>query len=59
MYNTDRSPLDEGYWNGLGKHIRPKYKKEETGESEVVEITFARDSEQPPDIKTSKDSNAL
>ena len=57
--NTDRSPLDEGYWNGLGEHNRLNAKKYETGESEVVDITFARDSEQPPDIETSKDDNAL
>ena len=25
----------------------------------MVDITFARDSEQPPDIETSKDDNAL
>ena len=57
--NTDRSPLDKGYWNGMGEHNRLNAKKYETGGSEVVDITFARDSEQPPDIETSKDDNAL
>ena len=43
----------------MGENTRLKAKKEETGGSEVVEITFARDSEQPPDIETSTNSNAL
>ena len=38
----------------MGERIRPKTKKEETGGSEVVEITFAIDSKQPP-----TDSKAL
>ena len=46
--NNNRSPLDEGYWDGLGEHIRLNTKTEETGGSEVVEITFTRNIEQPP-----------
>ena len=38
---------DEGYWDGLAAHIRLNAMEEETGGSEVVKITFARDSEQP------------
>ena len=36
-----------GNQDGLGKHIRLNAKEEETGGSEAVKITFARDSEQP------------
>ena len=57
--NTVRSPLDEGYRDGLGKHIRLNAKEEETGGSEAVKITFARDSEQPPAIESTEVNNAL
>ena len=57
--NKDRSPLDEVYWNGLAKHIRLNAKKLEMGGTEMVEITFARDIEQPPEIGASKDSDAV
>jgi hypothetical protein len=53
------SQIDEGYWDGLGEHIRLNAKEEETDGSEAVKITFARDSEQPPAIETSEDNNAL
>ena len=56
--NNNRSPLDEGYWDGLGEHVRLNTKKEETGGSEVVKITFARNIEQPPVTQDSKDSDA-
>ena len=55
--NNDRSPLDEGYQDGLGEHIRLDVKTEETGGLEVVEVTFARNIEQPPVIGESKDSD--
>ena len=45
--NKDRSPLDEGYWNDLGEHIKLNAKKEETGGSEGGEITFYKDIKQP------------
>ena len=41
-------PLDEGYWDVLGEHIRLNTKKKATGGSDVVKITFARDIEKPP-----------
>ena len=34
--NNNRSPMDEGYWDGLGEHVRLNTKKKETGGSEVV-----------------------
>ena len=57
--NNNRSPLDEGYWDRLGEHDKFNTKKEETVGSEVVEITFARDIEKPPEIGASKDSDAV
>ena len=57
--NKDRSPLDEGYWNGLGEHTRLNTKKEETGWSEVVEITFTKDIEQPPAMEKVKTAMPL
>ena len=54
--NTDRSPFDEGYWDGLSAHIMRK--EEETGVSEMVEITFHRDEKQPPAIELSEDTIA-
>ena len=55
--HTNRSPLDKGYWDGFGQHIRFNAKEEETGRSEV--ITFARDGEQPHAIETSEDNTAF
>jgi hypothetical protein len=52
--NNYRSPLD---W--FGKQVRLNTKKEETGGSEVVKITFARNIEQPPVTQDSKDSDAI
>ena len=43
----------------MGEHVRLNTKKEETGGSEVVEITFARNIEQPPVTRDSKDSDAV
>ena len=57
--NKDRSPLNKGYWNGLGEPIRLNAKKEEMGRSEEVKITFAKDIEKPPEIGESKDSDAI
>ena len=54
--NTGRSPFDEGYWDGLSAHIMRK--EEETGVSEMVEITFHRDEKQPPAIELSEDTIA-
>ena len=43
----------------LGEHVRLNTKKEETGGSEVVEITFAGNIEQPPVTQDSQDSAAV
>ena len=57
--NTDRSPFNEGYWDGLSELIKLDAKEEEeTGGSEVVEITFAGDHKQPPTIEPSEGNSA-
>ena len=56
--NTDRSPFAKGYWDGLSEHTRLNAKEEETGVSEVVEITFARNDKQPPAIEPNEDNIA-
>ena len=53
---TDRSPLEKRYRDGC-EHIGLNAKEEEKGGSEVVEITFAKGSKQPPE--TNEDNNSI